>query len=122
MRFYRTHSETLKTLSPLLLTLAEGKCYIINNIIFILLLNYLLNNNIYSLTKLAYYSTVKFKINKVRKDEKELYDVSESEKEAPRLHFIVFENQYLDEALDFITEQIKVNPNVKLQLVISKIF
>lgn len=61
------------------------------------------------MTKLAYYSTVKFKINKVRKDEKELYDVSESEKEAPRLHFIVFENQYLDEALDFITEQIKVN-------------
>ena len=60
------------------------------------------------MTKLAYYSTVKFKINKVRKDEKELYDVSESEKEAPRLHFIVFENQYLDEALDFITEQIKV--------------
>ena len=37
-----------------------------------------------SLTKLAYYSTVKFKINKVVKDEKELYDVSETEKLTPR--------------------------------------
>ena len=60
-----------------------------------------------SLTKLAYYSTVKFKINKVVKDEKELYDVSETEKLTPRLHFIVFENKYLEEALDFIAEQIR---------------
>ena len=57
---------------------------------------------------MAYYSTVKFKINKVRKDEKELYDVSESEKVTPRLHFIVFENQHLEEALDFISQQIQV--------------
>ena len=41
-----------------------------------------------TLKKLAYYSTVKFKINKVVKDEKELYDVSETEKLTPRLHFI----------------------------------
>jgi len=59
-----------------------------------------------SLTKLAYYSTVKFKINKVQKDDKELYDVSETEKLTPRLHFIVFENSHLEEALDFIKEQI----------------
>ena len=51
---------------------------------------------------------MKFKINKVRKDEKELYDVSESEKVTPRLHFIVFENQHLEEALDFISQQIQV--------------
>ena len=59
-----------------------------------------------SLTKLAYYSTVKFKINKVHKDEKDLYDISESEKLTPRLHFIVFENSHLEEALDFIYEQV----------------
>jgi hypothetical protein len=38
-----------------------------------------------SLTKLAYYSTVKFKINKVKRgDEDDSFDVSESEKETPR--------------------------------------
>lgn len=60
-----------------------------------------------SLTKLAYYSTVKFRINKVKRDEKELYDVSETDKLLPRLHFIVLENQYLMEALDFIRDRVK---------------
>lgn len=64
-----------------------------------------------SLTKLAYYSTVKFKINKVQKDDKELYDVSETEKLTPRLHFIVFENSHLEEALDFIKLRFKYQAN-----------
>lgn len=36
-----------------------------------------------------------------------MYDVSETDKILPRLHFIVLENQYLMEALDFIRDRVK---------------
>ncbi|KAF0035570.1 hypothetical protein F2P81_013328 [Scophthalmus maximus] len=56
-----------------------------------------------SLTKLAYYSTVQHKVAKVRSFEQnaeaagdKLYEISEQEEVTARLHFIKFENAYIE--------------------------
>ena len=69
-----------------------------------------------SLTKLAYYSTVKFKINKVVKDEKELYDVSETEKLTPRcgVHSLIL-TYFLDSFLvEHLEHKNSGEPNLNL--------
>lgn len=72
-----------------------------------------------SLTKLAYYSTVQHKVAKVRSfDHKEvegdpLYEISEQEEITARLHFIKFENAYIETCLDFIHDHL-VNTDTKV--------
>ncbi|XP_053546322.1 4'-phosphopantetheine phosphatase [Bombina bombina] len=74
-----------------------------------------------SLTKLAYYSTVQHKVAKVRsfdhtgKDASHelLYEVSEQEEITARLHFIKFENTYIETCLDFIKDHL-VNTETKV--------
>ncbi|XP_072888197.1 4'-phosphopantetheine phosphatase isoform X1 [Hemitrygon akajei] len=63
-----------------------------------------------SLTKLAYYSTVQHKVAKVRSfdhygkgpDDEPLYEISVQEEITARLHFVKFENAYIETCLDFI--------------------
>ncbi|CAF95253.1 unnamed protein product, partial [Tetraodon nigroviridis] len=65
-----------------------------------------------SLTKLAYYSTVQHKVAKVRSfdhstreaSSDKLYEISVQEEVTPRLHFIKFENAYIETCLDFIKD------------------
>ncbi|XP_046881430.1 4'-phosphopantetheine phosphatase isoform X2 [Hypomesus transpacificus] len=72
-----------------------------------------------SLTKLAYYSTVQHKVAKVRSfDHKEadgdpLYEISVQEEITARLHFIKFENAYIETCLDFIKDHL-VNTDTKV--------
>uniref|UniRef100_A0A6Q2Y3V1 4'-phosphopantetheine phosphatase n=1 Tax=Esox lucius TaxID=8010 RepID=A0A6Q2Y3V1_ESOLU len=73
-----------------------------------------------SLTKLAYYSTVQHKVAKVRsfdhtaKTEGEpLYEISMQEEVTARLHFIKFENAYIETCLDFIKDHL-VNTETKV--------
>uniref|UniRef100_A0A8C7Q4J8 4'-phosphopantetheine phosphatase n=1 Tax=Oncorhynchus mykiss TaxID=8022 RepID=A0A8C7Q4J8_ONCMY len=71
-----------------------------------------------SLTKLAYYSTVQHKVAKVRsfdhtaKDDP-LYEISMQEEILARLHFIKFENAYIETCLDFIKDHL-VNTDTKV--------
>ncbi|XP_077106184.1 4'-phosphopantetheine phosphatase isoform X2 [Ranitomeya variabilis] len=74
-----------------------------------------------SLTKLAYYSTVQHKVAKVRSfdhsgkdaDRALLYEISEQEEITARLHFIKFENAYIETCLDFIKDHL-VNTETKV--------
>uniref|UniRef100_A0A673VX08 4'-phosphopantetheine phosphatase n=1 Tax=Salmo trutta TaxID=8032 RepID=A0A673VX08_SALTR len=74
-----------------------------------------------SLTKLAYYSTVQHKVAKVRsfdhtaKDTENdpLYEISMQEEILARLHFIKFENAYIETCLDFIKDHL-VNTDTKV--------
>ncbi|XP_076863923.1 4'-phosphopantetheine phosphatase isoform X6 [Brachyhypopomus gauderio] len=79
-----------------------------------------------SLTKLAYYSTVQHKVAKVRSfdhaakvgfqhesDGDPLYEISEQEEITARLHFIKFENTYIETCLDFIKDHL-VNTETKV--------
>uniref|UniRef100_A0A8D3BPS5 4'-phosphopantetheine phosphatase n=1 Tax=Scophthalmus maximus TaxID=52904 RepID=A0A8D3BPS5_SCOMX len=70
-----------------------------------------------SLTKLAYYSTVQHKVAKVRSFEQNaevsLYEISEQEEVTARLHFIKFENAYIETCLDFIRDHL-VNTGTKV--------
>uniref|UniRef100_A0A8C9TXA3 4'-phosphopantetheine phosphatase n=1 Tax=Scleropages formosus TaxID=113540 RepID=A0A8C9TXA3_SCLFO len=74
-----------------------------------------------SLTKLAYYSTVQHKVAKVRSFDhtaKEtegdpLYEISVQEEITARLHFIKFENTYIETCLDFIKDHL-VNTETKV--------
>uniref|UniRef100_A0A8C7S1C8 4'-phosphopantetheine phosphatase n=1 Tax=Oncorhynchus mykiss TaxID=8022 RepID=A0A8C7S1C8_ONCMY len=73
-----------------------------------------------SLTKLAYYSTVQHKVAKVRsfdhtaKTEGDpLYEISMQEEMSARLHFIKFENAYIETCLDFIKDHL-VNTDTKV--------
>uniref|UniRef100_A0A671NWW4 4'-phosphopantetheine phosphatase n=1 Tax=Sinocyclocheilus anshuiensis TaxID=1608454 RepID=A0A671NWW4_9TELE len=74
-----------------------------------------------SLTKLAYYSTVQHKVAKVRSFDhsaKEtegdpLYEISVQEEITARLHFIKFENAYIETCLDFIKDHL-VNTETKV--------
>ncbi|KAG8569064.1 hypothetical protein GDO81_014250 [Engystomops pustulosus] len=74
-----------------------------------------------SLTKLAYYSTVQHKVAKVRSfdhtgkdaDQALLYEISEQEEITARLHFIKFENTYIETCLDFIKDHL-VNTDTKV--------
>ncbi|XP_064423775.1 4'-phosphopantetheine phosphatase [Latimeria chalumnae] len=74
-----------------------------------------------SLTKLAYYSTVEHKVAKVRsfdhsgKDGSSelLYEISVQEEITARLHFIKFENTYIETCLDFIKDHL-VNTETKV--------
>ncbi|CAL8383498.1 unnamed protein product [Boreogadus saida] len=74
-----------------------------------------------SLTKLAYYSTVQHKVAKVRSFDHtakeaasdELYEISVQEEITARLHFIKFENAYIETCLDFIKDHL-VNTDTKL--------
>uniref|UniRef100_A0A3P8WQ37 4'-phosphopantetheine phosphatase n=1 Tax=Cynoglossus semilaevis TaxID=244447 RepID=A0A3P8WQ37_CYNSE len=68
-----------------------------------------------SLTKLAYYSTVQHKVAKVRSFEHhtELYEISVQEEVTARLHFIKFENAYIETCLDFIKDHL-VNTETKV--------
>ncbi|XP_016414679.1 pantothenate kinase 4-like isoform X1 [Sinocyclocheilus rhinocerous] len=78
-----------------------------------------------SLTKLAYYSTVQHKVAKVRSfdhsakvslQETEgdpLYEISVQEEITARLHFIKFENAYIETCLDFIKDHL-VNTETKV--------
>uniref|UniRef100_A0AAZ3RJZ6 4'-phosphopantetheine phosphatase n=1 Tax=Oncorhynchus tshawytscha TaxID=74940 RepID=A0AAZ3RJZ6_ONCTS len=74
-----------------------------------------------SLTKLAYYSTVQHKVAKVRsfdhtaKDTEDdpLYEISMQEEILARLHFIKFENAYIETCLDFIKDHL-VNTDTKV--------
>ncbi|KAM4703444.1 4'-phosphopantetheine phosphatase isoform 2-T2 [Rhinophrynus dorsalis] len=74
-----------------------------------------------SLTKLAYYSTVQHKVAKVRSfdhtgkdaDHELLYEISEQEEITARLHFIKFENTYIETCLDFIKDHL-VNTETKV--------
>uniref|UniRef100_A0A8C7N6X8 4'-phosphopantetheine phosphatase n=1 Tax=Oncorhynchus kisutch TaxID=8019 RepID=A0A8C7N6X8_ONCKI len=73
-----------------------------------------------SLTKLAYYSTVQHKVAKVRsfdhtaKTEGDpLYEISMQEEVSARLHFIKFENAYIETCLDFIKDHL-VNTDTKV--------
>ncbi|KAM9758403.1 4'-phosphopantetheine phosphatase isoform 1-T1 [Menidia menidia] len=75
-----------------------------------------------SLTKLAYYSTVQHKVAKVRsfdhtaKQEAasdKLYEISVQEEVTARLHFIKFENAYIETCLDFIKDHL-VNTETKV--------
>ncbi|XP_069803942.1 4'-phosphopantetheine phosphatase isoform X1 [Dendropsophus ebraccatus] len=74
-----------------------------------------------SLTKLAYYSTVQHKVAKVRSfdhsgkdaDQALLYEISEQEEITARLHFIKFENTYIETCLDFIKDHL-VNTETKV--------
>uniref|UniRef100_A0A8D3B632 4'-phosphopantetheine phosphatase n=1 Tax=Scophthalmus maximus TaxID=52904 RepID=A0A8D3B632_SCOMX len=69
-----------------------------------------------SLTKLAYYSTVQHKVAKVRSFDHlgdPLYEISEQEEVTARLHFIKFENAYIETCLDFIRDHL-VNTGTKV--------
>ncbi|KAG1959590.1 pantothenate kinase [Pimephales promelas] len=78
-----------------------------------------------SLTKLAYYSTVQHKVAKVRSfdhsakvslqetDGDPLYEISVQEEITARLHFIKFENAYIETCLDFIKVHL-VNTETKV--------
>uniref|UniRef100_A0A1A7Z7K6 Pantothenate kinase 4 n=1 Tax=Iconisemion striatum TaxID=60296 RepID=A0A1A7Z7K6_9TELE len=74
-----------------------------------------------SLTKLAYYSTVKHKVAKVRSFDHstkeaasdKLYEISVQEEVTARLHFIKFENAYIETCLDFIKDHL-VNTETKV--------
>ncbi|XP_058646428.1 4'-phosphopantetheine phosphatase isoform X3 [Onychostoma macrolepis] len=78
-----------------------------------------------SLTKLAYYSTVQHKVAKVRSfdhsakvslqetDGDPLYEISVQEEITARLHFIKFENAYIETCLDFIKDHL-VNTETKV--------
>uniref|UniRef100_A0A8C9WKR4 4'-phosphopantetheine phosphatase n=1 Tax=Scleropages formosus TaxID=113540 RepID=A0A8C9WKR4_SCLFO len=70
-----------------------------------------------SLTKLAYYSTVQHKVAKVRSFDHTAKDVSDlisvQEEITARLHFIKFENTYIETCLDFIKDHL-VNTETKV--------
>eukprot|EP00064_Thunnus_orientalis_P018896 superscaffoldBa00004510_g19005 len=74
-----------------------------------------------SLTKLAYYSTVQHKVAKVRSFDHsakeaasdKLYEISVQEEVTARLHFIKFENAYIETCLDFIKDHL-VNTDTKV--------
>uniref|UniRef100_A0A6Q2YAV8 Uncharacterized protein n=1 Tax=Esox lucius TaxID=8010 RepID=A0A6Q2YAV8_ESOLU len=78
-----------------------------------------------SLTKLAYYSTVQHKVAKVRSfdhtakvgvnetEGEPLYEISMQEEVTARLHFIKFENAYIETCLDFIKDHL-VNTETKV--------
>nr|KAF6507034.1 pantothenate kinase 4 (inactive) [Rousettus aegyptiacus] len=76
-----------------------------------------------SLTKLAYYSTVQHKVAKVRsfdhsgtdteQDHESPYEVSVQEEVSARLHFVKFENAYMEACLDFIRDHL-VNTETKV--------
>uniref|UniRef100_A0A3B4F1G6 4'-phosphopantetheine phosphatase n=1 Tax=Pundamilia nyererei TaxID=303518 RepID=A0A3B4F1G6_9CICH len=74
-----------------------------------------------SLTKLAYYSTVQHKVAKVRSFDHtakaaagdKLYEISMQEEVTARLHFIKFENAYIETCLDFIKDHL-VNTETKV--------
>ncbi|KAJ7998611.1 hypothetical protein DPEC_G00206690 [Dallia pectoralis] len=74
-----------------------------------------------SLTKLAYYSTVQHKVAKVRSfdhtaketEGEPLYEISMQEEVTARLHFIKFENAYIETCLDFIKDHL-VNTDTKV--------
>uniref|UniRef100_A0A8D2QRN6 4'-phosphopantetheine phosphatase n=1 Tax=Zosterops lateralis melanops TaxID=1220523 RepID=A0A8D2QRN6_ZOSLA len=74
-----------------------------------------------SLTKLAYYSTVQHKVARVRSfdhsgkdiDNEPLYEISVQEEITARLHFIKFENTYIETCLDFIKDHL-VNTETKV--------
>uniref|UniRef100_A0A673XS96 4'-phosphopantetheine phosphatase n=1 Tax=Salmo trutta TaxID=8032 RepID=A0A673XS96_SALTR len=71
-----------------------------------------------SLTKLAYYSTVQHKVAKVRSFDHTakgdpLYEISMQEEVSARLHFIKFENAYIETCLDFIKDHL-VNTDTKV--------
>ncbi|XP_026076559.1 pantothenate kinase 4-like isoform X1 [Carassius auratus] len=78
-----------------------------------------------SLTKLAYYSTVQHQVAKVRSfdhsakvslqetDGDPLYEISVQEEITARLHFIKFENAYIETCLDFIKDHL-VNTETKV--------
>uniref|UniRef100_A0A4W6EKR2 Pantothenate kinase 4 (inactive) n=1 Tax=Lates calcarifer TaxID=8187 RepID=A0A4W6EKR2_LATCA len=78
-----------------------------------------------SLTKLAYYSTVQHKVAKVRSFDvlfvsvsqeaasDKLYEISVQEEVTARLHFIKFENAYIETCLDFIKDHL-VNTETKV--------
>ncbi|XP_027023501.1 4'-phosphopantetheine phosphatase isoform X3 [Tachysurus fulvidraco] len=79
-----------------------------------------------SLTKLAYYSTVQHKVARVRScdhtaktsiqneaDGEPLYEISVQEEITARLHFIKFENRYIETCLDFIKDHL-VNTETKV--------
>uniref|UniRef100_A0A672RTA1 4'-phosphopantetheine phosphatase n=1 Tax=Sinocyclocheilus grahami TaxID=75366 RepID=A0A672RTA1_SINGR len=73
-----------------------------------------------SLTKLAYYSTVQHKVAKVRSFDHSakvngdpLYEISVQEEITARLHFIKFENAYIETCLDFIKDHL-VNTETKV--------
>ncbi|CAK6440518.1 unnamed protein product [Pipistrellus nathusii] len=76
-----------------------------------------------SLTKLAYYSTVQHKVARVRsfdhagqdaeRDRESPYEISVQEEVTPRLHFIKFENSYIEACLDFVRDHL-VNTETKV--------
>ncbi|XP_034761015.1 4'-phosphopantetheine phosphatase-like [Acipenser ruthenus] len=74
-----------------------------------------------SLTKLAYYSTVQHKVAKVRSfdhtgketEDEPLYEISVQEEITARLHFIKFENAYIETCLDFVKDHL-VNTETKV--------
>uniref|UniRef100_A0A8D0AJD3 4'-phosphopantetheine phosphatase n=1 Tax=Sander lucioperca TaxID=283035 RepID=A0A8D0AJD3_SANLU len=73
-----------------------------------------------SLTKLAYYSTVQHKVAKVRSFDHttkatgdNLYEISVQEEVTARLHFIKFENAYIETCLDFVKDHL-VNTETKV--------
>ncbi|XP_074074787.1 4'-phosphopantetheine phosphatase isoform X2 [Macrotis lagotis] len=76
-----------------------------------------------SLTKLAYYSTVQHKVAKVRsfdhsgkdaeQEHEPPYEISVQEEITARLHFIKFENTYIEACLDFIKDHL-VNTETKV--------
>ncbi|KAM8790268.1 4'-phosphopantetheine phosphatase isoform 2-T2 [Rhynchonycteris naso] len=76
-----------------------------------------------SLTKLAYYSTVQHKVARVRsfdlsgqdteQDHESPYEISVQEEVTARLHFVKFENTYIEACLDFIKDHL-VNTETKV--------
>ncbi|XP_012696655.1 4'-phosphopantetheine phosphatase isoform X2 [Clupea harengus] len=74
-----------------------------------------------SLTKLAYYSTVQHKVAKVKSFDHSVkeaegdpvYEISVQEEITARLHFIKFENAYIETCLDFIKDHL-VNTETKV--------
>ncbi|XP_059547512.1 4'-phosphopantetheine phosphatase isoform X1 [Myotis daubentonii] len=76
-----------------------------------------------SLTKLAYYSTVRHKVARVRsfdhagqdaeQDRESPYEISVQEEVTARLHFVKFENSYIEACLDFVRDHL-VNTETKV--------
>ncbi|XP_036163355.1 4'-phosphopantetheine phosphatase [Myotis myotis] len=76
-----------------------------------------------SLTKLAYYSTVQHKVARVRsfdhtgqdagQDHESPYEISVQEEVTARLHFVKFENSYIEACLDFVRDHL-VNTETKV--------
>uniref|UniRef100_A0A452SNR2 4'-phosphopantetheine phosphatase n=1 Tax=Ursus americanus TaxID=9643 RepID=A0A452SNR2_URSAM len=73
-----------------------------------------------SLTKLAYYSTVQHKVARVRSfdysgkvNHEPPYEISVQEEVTARLHFVKFENTYIEACLDFIKDHL-VNTETKV--------